>query len=57
MTSQSANQERQTIKEIELLKTSVPKAERFSEIKPKIKELNEQKKEVWDKLRVVKSEV
>lgn len=36
---------------------SIPKAERFSAIKPKIKELNEAKQAVWVQLKVVRNEV
>ena len=57
VTTLTAQQERDIIREIEKLKMSIPKAERFSEIKPKVAELNQQKQEVWAKLKVVKAEV
>ena len=57
VTTMTNQQERETIRQIEQLKRSVPKAERFSEIKPQIASLNGQKKEVWDKMKVVKAEV
>ena len=57
VTSLTAQQESQVIREIEQLKASIPKAQRFDDIKPKIGELNAAKKEVWDKLKGVKAEV
>ena len=51
----SAVEENKLIKEIETLKASIPKAERFSEIKPKVKEYNEKKKEIWGQLKEQKS--
>jgi len=57
VTTMTNQLERETIRQIEQLKRSVPKAERFSEIKPQIASLNGQKKEVWDKMKVVKAEV
>ena len=39
------------------LQKSLPKAERFSQISPQIKELLTQKKEVYSKLTEVKKEV
>lgn len=51
----SAVEENKLIKEIETLKASIPKAERFSEIKPKVKEYNEKKKEIWGQLKEQKA--
>lgn len=47
----SAVDENKLIKEIETLKASVPKAERFSEIRPKVKEYNDKKKKIWEQLK------
>ena len=53
----SAAEENKIIKEISTLKTLVPKAKRFSEIKPLINELHAQKNTLWTELKEVKKVV
>ena len=55
-TSMSSQAEGQLIKEIEVLKQSVPKAKRFSEIEPEIKELKAQKNKIWNDIKGFKGQ-
>ncbi len=52
----SAAEETRTIKEIKQLKESIPKAKRFSEIEPSIKELKSQKNKIWAEVKKIRSE-
>ena len=55
-TSMSSQAEAQLIKEIEVLKQSVPKAKRFSEIEPEIKDLKAQKNKIWNDIKGFKGQ-
>lgn len=56
-TFKSGTEENKVIKEIETLKASLPKAKRFSEIKPLVTDLISKKSEIWAELKEVKREV
>ena len=55
-TSMSAQDEGKLIKEIEVLKKSVPLAKRFSEIEPEIKQLKTQKNKIWNEIKGFKGQ-
>ena len=50
----NAQAEGKLIKEIDTLKASIPKAKRFSEIDPLIKELKAQKNKIWNEIKTIK---
>lgn len=55
-TSMNAQAEAKLIKEIDVLKNSVPKARRFSEIEPEIKDLKAQKNKIWNEIKGFKGQ-
>ena len=55
--SNSGQEERKIVKEIDQLQKSLPMAQKFEHIDPKLKELRDSKKEVFGKLSEVKKEI
>jgi len=55
-TSMSSQAEGRLIKDIDILKASIPKARRYQEIDPKIKDLKAQKNKIWSEIKGIKGE-
>lgn len=55
-TSMSSQAEERLIKEIDLLKASVPKTKRYQVLEDEIKVLIAQKKEIWTEIQSIKKE-
>lgn len=56
-TFKSGTEENKVIKEIETLKASLPKAKRFSDIRPLVTDLINKKSVIWGELKEVKKQV